>query len=95
MLVDWESALIAPPERDLWGLDAGDGSILRRYRAAAGSELSSLALSFYRLYYDLFEIGGYVGLFRRPHADDEDSRESWKNLTYFLRPAQRWPHLVG
>jgi len=95
LLVDWESALIAPPERDLWDLEPGDGSVLRRYRLAGGAEVSPQALRFYRLYYDLFEIGGYLGFFGQAHTDDADARESWKNLSYFLRPAERWPDLVS
>jgi len=27
-LIDWDTVLIAPPERDLWDLDPGDGSLL-------------------------------------------------------------------
>ena len=94
VLVDWESALIAPPERDLWDLAEGDPSVLGRYRAS-GARVQSRALSFYRLYYDLFEIGGYIGLFGSHHGEDADTNESWKNLSYFLRPVERWPELVG
>ena len=25
LLIDWDTALVAPPERDLWDLDPGDG----------------------------------------------------------------------
>ena len=50
--------------------------------------------SFYRLWYDLSEIGGYLSLFQSPHEDTEDTKESWKNLQHFLRPAERWPTLI-
>ena len=33
VLIDWDTALAAPPERDLWSLDPGDGSILHAYAA--------------------------------------------------------------
>ncbi len=95
LLVDWDTALIAPPERDLWDLDPGDRSILERYRDATGLEVVPEALTFYRLWYDLTEIGGYVSLFRRPHDRTADTAESWNNLLHFLRPRQRWPSLVG
>ncbi len=35
-LIDWDTALVAPPERDLWNLDPGDGSILEAYADATG-----------------------------------------------------------
>ena len=92
-LVDWESALIAPPERDLWVLDPGDGSMLAAYTAMTGVALVEARLDFYRLWYDLFEIAGYVELFHDPHTDTADSAESWKNLVEFLQPERRWPTL--
>ena len=64
LLVDWESALIAPPERDLCVLDPGDGSVLAAYTEATGVALVEERLDYYRLWYDLFEIAGYIDLFR-------------------------------
>lgn len=95
MLIDWESALVAPPERDLWGLAEHDESVLAWYTAATGVEIDRAALSLYRLWYDLAEISGYLGLFHAPHADTADAAESWRNLVYFLQPAARWPELAG
>ncbi|HEY7921079.1 MAG TPA: aminoglycoside phosphotransferase family protein, partial [Streptosporangiaceae bacterium] len=37
VLIDWDTALVAPPERDLWDLDPGDGSILDAYAQATGT----------------------------------------------------------
>jgi spectinomycin phosphotransferase/16S rRNA (guanine(1405)-N(7))-methyltransferase len=92
-LVDWESALIAPPERDLCVLDPGDGSALAAYSEATGVALVEERLDYYRLWYDLFEIAGYIDLFCDHHADTADAAESWKNLVDFLQPARRWPAL--
>jgi hypothetical protein len=36
LLIDWDTALIGPPERDLWSLEPGDGTILREYEQATG-----------------------------------------------------------
>jgi hypothetical protein len=93
VLVDWDTTLLAPPERDLWHFADCDPSLLHRYTAATGTQIDEQALTFYRLWYDLAEIDGYLSLFRSPHQDTADARESWKNLQHFLRPAERWPEL--
>jgi spectinomycin phosphotransferase len=94
LLVDWDTALIATPERDLWDLDPGDGSVIDAYAAKTGTEIDRQALAFYKLWYDLDEICGYVSLLREEHTASDDIRESWSNLVHFLRPAERWPELM-
>ncbi len=94
VFVDWDTALLAPPERDLWALAESDASILPAYSAATGTDIDRDALTLYRLWYDLCEIAGYVHLFRYPHSDTADSAEAWRNLRHFLRPADRWPELL-
>ena len=93
-LVDWESARLAAPERDLRALDPGDGSAIAYYEERTGTRLRKHALDAYQLWYDLYEIGGYIELFRNPHGESADSTESWKNLQQFLRPRDRWPDFV-
>jgi hypothetical protein len=94
VLIDWDTVLIAPPERDLWDL-AGDGpSLLDRYTAATGTRIDDGALTLYRLWFDLAEVGEYLCLFQAPHEDTADTQEAWRNLQHHLRPAQRWPSLV-
>jgi aminoglycoside phosphotransferase (APT) family kinase protein len=94
-LIDWDTARVAAPERDLWDLDPGDGSILEAYTSATGAAAVPEALSLYRLWYDLDEIGGYLEAFRQPHHDDADAAESWNNLLHFLQPEARWPSLLA
>ncbi|HEY3955498.1 MAG TPA: phosphotransferase [Streptosporangiaceae bacterium] len=93
VLVDWDSALLAAPERDLWDLAQHDRSVLPAYSAVSGTAIDEDALAFYRMWYDLFEIAGYLRLFRERHNDTADAAESWRNLVEFLRPAARWPEL--
>jgi spectinomycin phosphotransferase/16S rRNA (guanine(1405)-N(7))-methyltransferase len=95
VLVDWESVLLAPPERDLWVLAESDPAIAAAYTAATGTPVDRDAMTLYRLWYDLAEIAGYIATFRAPHADSADSAEAWRNLQYFLRPAERWPQLLS
>lgn len=93
VLVDWDTVLLAPPERDLWHLADDDESILDAYAGASGVEIDREALSLYRLWWDLSEISGYLSLFAGPHGESADSAESWQELNRYLRPADRWPAL--
>jgi hypothetical protein len=93
VLVDWDSVLLAAPERDLWDLAWHDRSVLPAYSAAGGVAIDEHALAFYRMWYELFEIAGYLRLFRERHDDTADTAESWQNLVEFLQPAARWPDL--
>ena len=95
VLVDWESALLAPPERDLWALAESDPGLLDAYSAATGTAIDTDALALYRMWYDLAEISLYVRWFRSGHDNTADAAEGWENLQYFLRPAQRWPDLLA
>jgi spectinomycin phosphotransferase/16S rRNA (guanine(1405)-N(7))-methyltransferase len=92
-LIDWDTTLLAPPERDLWGLAEDGASLLGCYVAATGTEINDGAL--YRPRWDLAEVGGYLSQFRSPHEETADTRQSWKELQQFLRPAERWPALAG
>jgi hypothetical protein len=95
VFVDWESVLLAPPERDLWDLAEADPSILAEYSAMTGTVIDRDALRLYRLWYDLAEISGYITWFSGSHGDTADTAEAWQNLQYYLRPAERWPDLLA
>ncbi len=95
VLVDWDTVLLAPPERDLWDMADRDESALDHYARATGVQIDQDALSLYRLWYDLAEIGGYLALFHAPHSETADTAESWRNLRQLLHPAERWPALLN
>jgi thiamine kinase-like enzyme len=94
IFVDWDTALLAPPERDLWDLAETDASVLAAYSAMTGAVIDQDALRLYRLWYDLAEISCYIVWFRSSHGDTADTAEAWQNLQYYLRPAERWPDLL-
>jgi Phosphotransferase enzyme family len=80
VLVDWDTALLAPPERDLWALDPGDGSVLRRYAEATGVTPRPPMLELYRIRWDLADLAVAASRFRGPHDGSPDDRKSWDEL---------------
>lgn len=91
VLIDWDTTLIAPPERDLWMVLDGGPTTATTYEARTGIRPRAAVLEMYRMHWDLMEIAGYLTLFRAPHSDTADASESWKNLVDYLDIARRWP----
>lgn len=85
LLIDWDTALIAPPERDLWGLDPGDGSVIDAYAAATGVTPVPELLELYRLGWDIKDIAVDVSRFRRPHAGTAEDDKSWELMSRLIR----------
>jgi hypothetical protein len=84
-LVDWDTTLIGPRERDLWMTLDADLSGWDEYRKVMGSvRLNEEALGLYRERWALAEICVYVAEFRRPHEETEDTRTSWEELGEYL-----------
>jgi spectinomycin phosphotransferase/16S rRNA (guanine(1405)-N(7))-methyltransferase len=84
MLVDWDTTLLALPERDLWLLDPGDGSVAGAYRRAAGREALPAMLALYRLTWELTDIADFMSQFSRQHGDTEDDRVAWRAVRGYL-----------
>ena len=89
VLIDWDTALMAPPERDLWSLAGEDAEVLDAYTARTGTAIDPEAIELYRLSWDLSEIAICSGRFLREHTDQEDVRTDWTVLQRYLDPA-RW-----
>jgi spectinomycin phosphotransferase/16S rRNA (guanine(1405)-N(7))-methyltransferase len=85
LLIDWDTALVAPPERDLWSLDPGDGSILEAYASATGITPRPSLLDLYRLRWDIADIAVDVARFRRPHPGSIDDDKSWELLSSLVK----------
>ena len=86
VIVDWDTALLAPPERDLWRLArGGGGSILRAYADATGTTPDERLLELYAMRWDLAEIASFAAAFRQPHEDTEDSRRGLEILESVVR----------
>lgn len=79
-LIDWDTALVAPPERDLWSLDPGDGSAWAAYAAATGTAPRPELLEMYRIRWNLADIAVDVSRFRRPHRGTPEDDTSFRLL---------------
>jgi spectinomycin phosphotransferase/16S rRNA (guanine(1405)-N(7))-methyltransferase len=84
-LIDWDTALVAPPERDLWSLDPGDGSILEAYADATGVVPQPALLDLYRLRWDITDIAMDLDRFRQPHTGTVDDDKSWDLLSSLIK----------
>jgi len=72
-VVDWDTALLAPPERDWWDVDGGRHG-------------DPTLVDLYSLRWDLLEVACYVSEYVVDHVDDRNTQESWANyLTYLGR----------
>lgn len=75
-VVDWETALLAPPERDVWLLDARTGGeASAEYAVRSGRSLDAGLLARYRLAWSLADLAVYVELLR--HIPDETADTAW------------------
>jgi spectinomycin phosphotransferase len=85
LLIDWDTVLVAPPERDLWMVvDSPSDTAAVRYTSLTGRAVRPDLLRLYALWWDLCEISIYVSEFRAPHGDTEDAAEAWRSLQHFI-----------
>jgi len=91
VLIDWDTALIAPPERDLWMLTSdGDDLGLGAYRDITRHVPNVDAVMLYRLWWALGEVAYYTTGFRRRHRDTADSRVAWGGLRHHIALVDQW-----
>jgi thiamine kinase-like enzyme len=81
LLVDWDTTLIAPRERDLQMVLDQDLTGWNEYsELASGASLNHDALQLYRWWWELADITVFVAGFRQPHERTEDMVASWEIL---------------
>ncbi|MHA3703479.1 phosphotransferase [Jatrophihabitans sp. YIM 134969] len=82
-LVDWDTALLAPRERDLWRLPEAD---LARYTARSGRVVDAGVLTLYRHRWDLTDTALYVEQLRAAPARIDDTEIAWQAVRDLLQP---------
>jgi len=84
-VVDWDTTLIAPRERDLCMVLDDQRTGWDEYLEHAGPvRLREEVMDLYREQWALAEICVYIAEFRRLHEDTQDTRASWENLGEYL-----------
>lgn len=53
VIVDWDTVLLAPPERDLWRLVQADGSVLREYGDSTGTAPAEWLVEMYGIRWEV------------------------------------------
>jgi spectinomycin phosphotransferase len=81
VLIDWDTVALAPPERDLWLVATASGDEVALYAELTGHQVSQVAMSLYRLAWELTDVAAYIEQFRSPHQHSEDSQDAWHYLT--------------
>ena len=81
LLVDWDTTLIAPRERDLCMVLDERLTGWSEYISVVGDiQLDREALELYRQWWDLSDIAVFVALFRRRHEEDKNTVASFTLL---------------
>jgi hypothetical protein len=88
-LIDWDTAKVAPPERDLARIvtDVDEAG-------AYGGAVNLDRLTMYGLWWDLAEIAGYIAELRGAHTKTEDTDMAFHWLDHFIRLGEHWPGLL-
>jgi spectinomycin phosphotransferase len=80
LLIDWDTAGLAGPERDLSSVLSGTGAEAARYTAATGHQVDPDALWFYRIRWTLDDLAAFTQQLRDRHGDTADAQEAWQAL---------------
>jgi spectinomycin phosphotransferase len=91
LLIDWDMAGLALPERDLWWIVSESGAEAALYAQLTGRAVSQRALSFYRLRWDLADLAEFLPWFRGAHERSADAETAWRGLAEIVgRLADRY-----
>jgi spectinomycin phosphotransferase len=80
LLIDWDTAGLAWPERDLWSVTQAGTDDAARYEEATGHRPDPRAIEMYALLWALWDIGAFLRRFSGPHEESPDSVTAWEGL---------------
>jgi spectinomycin phosphotransferase len=83
-LIDWDTAGLALPERDLWLVATEAGEELRRYAELTGRAIDRDALAAYRLRWSLDDISSFARQLRAPHRPTPGAEHALRALRISL-----------
>ncbi len=90
-LVDWDTVALAPRERDLWlPLLGADDELIDLYVRSTGQRVSSTAVDFFRLAWDLKDLAEYLVVFRSPHDETADTVRQLQALADAAAIREQW-----
>lgn len=95
VLVDWDTAALAPPERDLWMLVEDGDDDLAVYTDATGHRIDRDAVDFFRLTWDLKDVAECLDVLRAPHRESEDTVWAYQALTSCMPSREQWSESLG
>jgi spectinomycin phosphotransferase len=94
VLIDWDTAALAPPERDASLIVTAGNEGVDRYQEATGRELDPAVITLYRLRWYLDDFASAIRLFRNRHRDTPDARRWWHGLAPRLEQLAKWLDLL-
>jgi spectinomycin phosphotransferase len=80
MLLDWDTVALAPPERDLCMVIGDTAAEAALYADATGRQVDDVAVSFFRLAWDLKDLAEWLNVLRSPHDETDDTLKSYEGL---------------
>jgi spectinomycin phosphotransferase len=95
LLVDWDTAGLAPPERDLWWVLSPSGDEARLYASLTGRDVSPAAVDLFRLRWDLDDICLYLAKLRAGHERNRDTEVVFAGLADAVRRVAAQPEIRG
>jgi spectinomycin phosphotransferase len=90
-LIDWDTAALAPVERDMW-MFAADRDALAAYERASGRAVDNTAMDYYRLRWALSDLALFVAAFRREHGRNRVTEKTWTGLLAILDGTEPAPY---
>ena len=91
VLLDWDTLAVAAPERDVWMLDDGTGSIIAEYTELTGHQLDPAKLVRHRRLWALTDVAAFTTQLRRPHRASPDAEHALTALRMTLTGSESRP----